>query len=101
MKMNVYFPEPSNSSRLNFLNNLYKRFGDAHEFNSCAYEVLDYIESPLGIKDIVNWLQELGWKVKFWQIGPKINGNLIAYGFDFDENCPFFIEAMLRCDNES
>lgn len=84
------------------------RFGwlDAHlrEFLRCHdltidTKTTDFIYSPVGIKIVGEWLAATtGMKVSYWEIDYRIREGAppIAYGLDFCDDCPKFIEAKLR-----
>ena len=101
MKINVYHPKIENSIAINTLiKTIFDNYANDHNFD--LYNKLDnnhmtYVQSAKGIQSIVGWLKDLGWKVNFWYIGPSYMGKDIAYRFDFDKTCPFYIEAVLKC----
>lgn len=105
MKINLYKPKtPHSVGRQQFINSIYDRFACDHDLE--LYDKVDhnaryFVESANGTEYIVIWLQSIGWKVRYWYIGPSYVGKDIAYGFDFDETCPLYVEAMLRHSDES
>lgn len=54
-----------------------------------------------GIKHIVEWLKEEGYKAEYWEMDfakpDSTNGpQILAYGLKFENNCEKFVELKLR-----
>jgi len=102
MKMNLYSSVTGpNLSREKFINSLITDFAKEYDFDPSSpprdiNSVYFWITGPEGTRAIATWLSEIGWKVKYWELGPLPNGKLLAYGFDFDNACPHFIAAKLK-----
>lgn len=58
----------------------------------------EYKWSPAGTRHFADWLRQQSFKVDYWEIDyiPPSDTNPIAYGIMFDENCPRFIEEVLK-----
>lgn len=98
MKINV-----NNSSffrKHKWITQVVMRFSEAHdvEFGS---NVKQYISSPIGSKILAEWMKSEGWRVAHWELPPIFDKSIecevyLAYGLEFDDDCPKLIEALLK-----
>jgi len=62
--------------------------------DTTIYELKDYNKQ---LPILVNWAVSTGWKINTWELKRHPdNGNLFAYGLDFADDCPYFMEARLK-----
>lgn len=54
-----------------------------------------YLNSPDGAGEIADWLRGKGWRVEKWCVGESFDEPL-AWGLNFDDQCPRFAAAKLR-----
>jgi hypothetical protein len=57
-----------------------------------------FLMSPKGIRMLAEWIASQGLQVSYWEIDHRVkdDGLPLAYGLDFRDDCPHFIEAKLR-----
>ncbi len=57
-----------------------------------------FLLSTNGIRMMGDWIATNGVQVSYWEIDHRVkeDGPPIAYGLDFQDDCPAFIEAKLR-----
>jgi hypothetical protein len=76
----------------------------AEEFDTKISIVRSFIDTSAGAKAFCVWLNNEGFKVKFWCWEPIKTGSsgghptleFIGFGLDFDDTCEKFIEVKLR-----
>lgn len=50
-----------------------------------------------GLPYLISWAKTKNWKVELWSLPDLGDGSgSAAYGLDFDDNCPLFMEARLK-----
>ncbi len=50
-----------------------------------------------GLQELIKWMNAIGWKVEYWQLPDLGDGSgPVAYGLDFNTDCPLFMEARLK-----
>lgn len=61
------------------------------------------LSSEVGIKQIIEWLVEDGYKCEYWQLfynktlnDGTVTKQVLAYGIKFDNRCEKFIELKLK-----
>ena len=79
------------------LNNMIFQFCQLHDIR-CTSPVKRYIGDPMrGLPRLVAWMKTLGWNVEYWSLPDAGDGNgPLAYGLDFENSCPLFMEARLK-----
>jgi hypothetical protein len=80
-----------------WLNAYIKGFLEHHDLkHDGASDAL--LMSPKGIKMLAEWIAASGVQVSYWEVDHRVkeDGPPIAFGLEFREDCPLFIEAKLR-----
>lgn len=54
-----------------------------------------FLNSPSGAETMSAWLGSKGWRVTAWIFNREIEEPL-AWGLNFDDDCPRFVEAKLK-----
>lgn len=77
--------------------NMTIQFCQIHDIK-CTAPVKRYMADHLrGLPRLVVWMKTLGWKVEYWSLPDSGDGGgPLAYGLDFDNTCPLFMEARLK-----
>lgn len=57
-----------------------------------------FLKSPKGVMMLCKWISSHGLDVQYWEIDHRVREDMppIAYGLDFKDDCPKFIESKLR-----
>lgn len=80
--------------RIRFYYKILNLFCEEHDISGS--EIIH--TQPNIVKMLTKWLFDQGWNVKYWQIDNFDNDQepLCAWGIEFDDKCPKFIELKLK-----
>jgi len=80
------------------IENLISEFCKDHDIIA-TYTVKKFLgDYKTGLPSVIAWASHQGWTVSMWTLPDDyVNSNgPLAYGLDFDDNCPYFMEARLK-----
>lgn len=74
------------------------RFCADYDMDFESQDVRVFLSSQQGIRILAHWLQEDGFRARYWEFDWRRNPDAhatIAYGIEFDDDCPKFVEVKL------
>lgn len=100
MKINLNF-RTANSLRHEFASKLLEQFAaefcEDHDIYPAQTTVADLKDYARLLPLLIDWAVSKGWKLTTWELRrPYGDNNLFAYGLEFDDSCPLFMEARLK-----
>lgn len=102
MKINFNRPHSISldyDSGVNFrwLNEYIKGFFEHHDLKHDGASDA-FLKGPRGVRVLADWIAAQGLQVSYWELDYRTGEDQppLAYGLDFQDNCPKFIEAKLR-----
>ena len=73
------------------------KFYEAHDIKVSATIKKYMVDWRRGLPELAKWMKTVGWDVEYWSLPDVGDGSgPMAYGLDFDDSCPLFMEARLK-----
>ena len=98
MKINFAKTRRAKENKVPWLNEIILRFLEEHDIDATHQNKL-YIRTTAGARAFSDWLSSNGWRVSYWELPPYTENDrlvYIGYGLDFDNTCPYLVEALLK-----
>ncbi len=78
------------------LNKFVTEFCDEYDIYD-SHKVSDNLKDYSGnLSMLVQWANSKGWSITTWELRNSADNTLYAYGLDFANDCPLFMEARLK-----
>lgn len=78
------------------LNSLVTEFCEEYDLYKSANASFDLKNYNGNLPMLVNWATAKGWLITTWELRNSNDNTLYAYGLDFNNECPYFMEARLK-----
>jgi hypothetical protein len=100
MKFNLNTRTSRHKTRVEFvqtiLNTLINEFCTEYDIYDSHKAYVDLKDYNGNLQMLVNWATSKGWLMSTWELRNSNDNTLYAYGIDFDNECPYFMEARLK-----